>query len=76
MKNVLCANTSNCCATDDVGWIDLSVAININMLRFWNKLIDLISNERLTKIKQQMLQFSEGLITLIRRIRAMKLFVE
>ena len=29
-------------------WIDLSVVFKINMLRFWNKLIDL-SNEILTK---------------------------
>ena len=30
-----------------MGWIDLSVVIKINMLRFWNELINL-SNERLT----------------------------
>ena len=50
MRNFLCVNTytSNCCTMGDMGWIDLSVVIKINMLRFWNKLIDL-SNERLTK---------------------------
>ena len=29
-------------------WIDLPVVIKINMLRYWNKLIDL-SNEKLKK---------------------------
>ena len=50
MRNYSCVNTytSNYCTIGDMGWTDISIIMKINMLRFWNRLLD-IPDSRLIK---------------------------
>ena len=39
---------SNCCTIGDMGWTDISITIKMNLLKMWNRIIQL-SNTRLIK---------------------------
>ena len=48
MRNITCVNTYtlSCCAIGDMGWTGICIIIKMNMLKMWNRIIQL-SNTRL-----------------------------